>query len=335
MHVLGAAAARAGWSAVARGDGEPGGARLDVDAGQDVEVGGASAPPVVDGRSDLRDGVVPGGGLVVSLSVGAPAAPPQPEQSGWGAPSPAPPAPPAPPPAPPTPPGPPEPTAAAEPAEETSSSAVVVSLAPEDPLPDEVAAVDGPVAASGPLPVAARPAADRQQTDLEEQVEVADEDAEAVMVDGISCVRGHFNRPDALYCSRCGISTAQGTLVRRRGPRPPLGVMVVDDGSTFSVDAEYLVGRAPESDERVRGGDLRALVVHDPGGSVSRAHAELRLDGWEVDVVDAGSANGTFVAAPDGPWEPVQPGQRRRLRPADRVLLGQRVLQFESHHVRR
>ena len=38
-----------------------------------------------------------------------------------------------------------------------------------------------------------------------------------------------------------------------RNGRPPLGLLVFDDGSTYTVDAEYLIGRMPEADPRVAG----------------------------------------------------------------------------------
>ena len=71
------------------------------------------------------------------------------------------------------------------------------------------------------------------------------------------------------------------------GARPPLGLLVFDDGATYTVDAEYLVGRMPDVDERVRNGSLRSIVVEDRSGAVSRVHAEVRVDGWDVMLVDS------------------------------------------------
>lgn len=111
----------------------------------------------------------------------------------------------------------------------------------------------------------------------------------------------------------------------------PLGRLVFDDGTTFPVDAEYVVGRLPGSDERVRAGMLRPIVVEDRTGAVSRVHAEVRVVGRDVVLVDSGSRNGTFVAAPGDPaWTPVPPGRSLPLLPGARVRLGERTFVFET-----
>jgi pSer/pThr/pTyr-binding forkhead associated (FHA) protein len=111
------------------------------------------------------------------------------------------------------------------------------------------------------------------------------------------------------------------------GPRPPLGVLVLDDGSTYVVDRDIVIGRDPTS-----GDNSRSITLPDPGRSISRTHARVVLDGWEARVVDAGSANGTFVAAREAvEWTPVQPNAPVPLIPGMHVLVGQRVLSFDSH----
>lgn len=148
---------------------------------------------------------------------------------------------------------------------------------------------------------------------------------------GHLCSRGHLNDPRSHFCVLCGIRMNERTGVLVIGSRPPLGLLVFDDGATYTVDAEYLVGRMPESDDRVRTGGLRSIVVEDRSGAVSRVHAEVRVDNWDVVLVDSGSRNGTFVASPGDPaWTPVPPGRSRRLEPGMRVRLGGRTFVFES-----
>jgi hypothetical protein len=148
---------------------------------------------------------------------------------------------------------------------------------------------------------------------------------------GHLCSRGHLNDPRSHFCVLCGIRMNERTGVLVIGSRPPLGLLVFDDGATYTVDAEYLVGRMPESDDRVRSGALRSIVVEDRSGAVSRVHAEVRVDNWDVVLVDSGSRNGTFVASPGDPaWTPVPPGRSRRLEPGMRVRLGGRTFVFES-----
>ena len=147
---------------------------------------------------------------------------------------------------------------------------------------------------------------------------------------GRECPRGHLNDPRSQFCGQCGTRiNERAALVT--GVRPALGLLVFDDGSSYTVDAEYLVGRMPESDERVSGGELRSIVVEDRSGAVSRVHAEVRIDGWDVLLADSGSRNGTFVAGPTQQgWSPLPPGRSRRLVPGTRVRLGGRTFVFEA-----
>jgi len=154
--------------------------------------------------------------------------------------------------------------------------------------------------------------------------------AEAPEVQGHLCPRGHLNDPRSQFCNQCGARMDErGALVV--GARPTLGVLVFDDGASYTVDSEYLVGRMPESDQRVSAGDLGSIVVEDRSGAVSRVHAEIRIDGWDVLLADTGSRNGTFVAGPTQQgWSPLQPGRSRRLVPGTRVRMGGRTFVFEA-----
>ncbi|MGY1806249.1 FHA domain-containing protein [Blastococcus sp. SYSU D00669] len=152
-------------------------------------------------------------------------------------------------------------------------------------------------------------------------------------VKGFLCSRGHLNDPRVLFCNLCGIRMAQQTGVFVEGIRPPLGLLVFDNGATVNLDMDYLLGREPETDERVQGGQLRPLLVVDQTGGVSRHHAEIRLEGWDVTLVDIGSANGTLVAPPGAPaWSSLVPNQPVRLVPGMAVRMGSRQFAFESPH---
>jgi hypothetical protein len=152
-------------------------------------------------------------------------------------------------------------------------------------------------------------------------------------VKGFLCSRGHLNDPRVLFCNLCGIRMAEKTGVFIEGVRPPLGLLVFDNGATVSLDADYLLGREPETDERVQRGELRPLLVVDQTGGVSRHHAEVHLEGWDVVLVDTGSANGTLVAAPGAPsWASLVPYQPVRLTAGMAVRMGGRQFAFESPH---
>ncbi len=156
-----------------------------------------------------------------------------------------------------------------------------------------------------------------------------------VQVQGVICSRGHFNDPRSRFCSSCGISMVQNTQILTQGPRPPLGVMVFEDGATFSLSSDYVVGRQPEVSELVQDGLALPLPVDDPERSISRAHAELRLVDWDVHLVNLSGTNGSFVWDENGQqWVPIPEGQSVVLTPGMRVALGRRSAVFESSLVR-
>jgi hypothetical protein len=149
-----------------------------------------------------------------------------------------------------------------------------------------------------------------------------------VMVWGVNCKESHFNDPDARYCRICGVQ-----MVNRRhdlvlGPRPVIGYLVVDDGSTYKLDTDYMIGCQPEA---VSGLATRRLVLTDVDGTVSPTHAAVRLNEWEVFVADSGSRFGTHVWMPGASeWTRLEKGQSLKLAPHSHLLLGGRRLVFEA-----
>ncbi|MGF1598982.1 MAG: FHA domain-containing protein, partial [Acidimicrobiales bacterium] len=153
-------------------------------------------------------------------------------------------------------------------------------------------------------------------------------DTDGVIVLGILCSRHHFNNPRAAYCMVCGISMVHVTHNLVPGPRPTLGFVVFDDGSTFGLDRSYVIGREPGM---VDDPNTAPLTIQDNNETLSRRHAELRLTDWEVHVVDLGSTNGTFVwDAAFERWNQITPHQPMALNPGDTVALGRRTLVYES-----
>jgi len=159
--------------------------------------------------------------------------------------------------------------------------------------------------------------------------------SESPIIQGVYCKNGHFDDPEALFCAVCGISMNQQTLINRPGTRPPLGVLLLDDGSVFQLDRDYIVGREPGLDATVASGRSRPLRIADDSGIVSRVHAKVALDGWRVLVTDLGSANGTKVRLPKNAGEQVlQPHQPFVLTTGSQVDLGGRGFRYESHRGR-
>ena len=120
-----------------------------------------------------------------------------------------------------------------------------------------------------------------------------------------------------------------------RGPRPPLGLLVFDDGATYTVDADYLVGRMPDGDERVRSGELRAIARRGPhrlGLPGARRGPAARLGRGAGRQRLAQRHLRRRARAPAGPLPPHRsrrlgraPGPARRPRVHLRVAVGSRT----------
>ncbi len=156
-----------------------------------------------------------------------------------------------------------------------------------------------------------------------------------MVVKGFRCSRNHHNDPRVSFCSVCGIRMDQRTGILVDGRRPPLGLLVLDIGATFVLDDNYLLGRNPEVDEAVIRSRLRPIRLDDDSGTLSRVHAEIRLEGWDVLLIDRGSANGSFLAASgQSGWTRLTPLQPVVLSPGTHVRIGRRTFTFESAHAR-
>lgn len=157
--------------------------------------------------------------------------------------------------------------------------------------------------------------------------------AEAPMVLGVNCKNRHFNDPRTPYCAVCGISMVQMTLSLFRGPRPPLGVLFLDDGVTISLDADQLIGREPEQSWDVSEGRARPMRLIDQQGSISRRHVLVTLDEWQVKVIDLGSVNGTAIRPPGAQdFQPIGQDSPVVLETGTTVRVGQsRTFRFESN----
>ena len=147
--------------------------------------------------------------------------------------------------------------------------------------------------------------------------------AGAVMVQGVLCVRGHFNNPEAVACRTCAVGLSQDERTLSDGIRPTLGTLVLDDGTAFALNCDYVIGSAPDTDPAVAGGDVHPIALSDPTGQVARVHAEVRLVGWDVLLVALAPA---LILAPGSPqWAPAPPAEPSPLPPGTSVALGPRT----------
>jgi hypothetical protein len=152
----------------------------------------------------------------------------------------------------------------------------------------------------------------------------------ASVVEGVLCASEHFNDPEARACRQCGMGLDQQPRSVLRRQRPPLGVLVFDDGTRVTLDGDYVLGREPVLDFDVMAGRARPLRISDPEGTVSRLHLRVSLVGWQVEVSDLGSANGSVLRAPGedrtlAPFEPIV------LEPGTRIGIGHRSMQYLAY----
>lgn len=122
--------------------------------------------------------------------------------------------------------------------------------------------------------------------------------------------------------------TPQASAPRRSVPGPsfasaPTLAIIVDDGQRIEVNAQIVLGRAPEQTPA----DAQAIAIADSTRSLSRTHLRVApADGEALWIEDTFSANGTRLQAPDGSTQPLPRGQRIKVPVGTVLLLGERRL---------
>ena len=271
---------------------------LLVDEGFDwlVAVPIGSAEPPSDVRLDLHDGVVPGGGLRLTQRdrlPGEAAAVTAPVVERV------------------------EPVRASEPA--VAATRAETTVAEPSGGFVSVPLFRAPVpTVREPLPVAT--------TSLDEPVPQPD----AVLVPTLRCSAGHPNNPAATHCAYCGRSLVDGTARLLERPQPTLGILMLDDGSSYTLDAGYLIGCLPDLAIALSRGDVRPLVLPEEDG-VAPTHAEIALDGWAVTVADRALDADTWVRRPgDREWSRLEHSRPEAVVAESQIRVGERVLTFIS-----
>ncbi|MFI2282734.1 FHA domain-containing protein [Nocardia beijingensis] len=270
------------------------------------------APLTALPRTDLRSGVVPGGGFVLNAAVrragktgrprtSEPSAPDEPEPTaaaGFAAM--------------------PEPTGAADAVVQPKSGARPTgtsdAIAQATPAPRPTGAADAvPQAASGarptessrplvkprpPRPVPDRPLAWSQVQPAREPVALR-------------------KAPDD-----------GGTRAQRPAALPAdsaVGALVTEEGAAYPLDRAYVIGRGPQVDEAVRTAAAEPIVLQRDR-HVSRVHAYVSVDGGKVYIRDAAATSGTFIAGPGtDQWTRISTSPTE-LPPGWRVRISERVL---------
>ncbi|MGQ4619650.1 FHA domain-containing protein [Nocardia sp. R7R-8] len=270
------------------------------------------APPTALPRTDLRAGVVPGGGFVLHAAVrrAANTAGSRPTESSAQ--------------------GEPEPTAAAGFAampEPTGAADAVVRATP----------TARPTATSDALPPATPTARPTATSDA-----LPPATPTARPIDPVRPLakprppRSVPNRP--LAWSQ--VQPAHEPVALRKAPengaaRPAalsgdaVGALVTEDGAAYPLDRAYVIGRGPQVDESVRTATAAPILIQRDR-HVSRVHAYVSVDGGKVYIRDAAATSGTFIAGPGtDQWTRISTSPTE-LPPGWRVRISERVLTYRS-----
>lgn len=115
----------------------------------------------------------------------------------------------------------------------------------------------------------------------------------------VLCPGGHLTPPDSVRCRVCRAPVPPQSSFEV--DRPSLGVLRLPSGEALELDRGVLLGRDPVAPDDDAAPDRRVVCADGEAGDVSRTHAEVVLDGWQVFIRDLGSLNGTSVELPGEP----------------------------------
>lgn len=140
------------------------------------------------------------------------------------------------------------------------------------------------------------------------------------LVEGGRCGHGHFGHPGLRYCMICGRPLPQLNGTRALGRRPPLGILIFDDGATHVLDGDVRLAQA-EGPGTLTAGRRDEI----PAASTL---ADIRLAGWQPVV--SSEFHQIDLALPAGGHLRVAPGASARLMPGVEFTVATRRIRYES-----
>ena len=111
---------------------------------------------------------------------------------------------------------------------------------------------------------------------------------------GVLCTAGHLTAPLETTCRSCEEPVEIGAALAT-GDRPVLGTLTFDDGAVLNIDRPAAVGAEVPGGYVIDNEPATIVRLDDGVGGVSALQLEVRLSGWNVEIVDMDSENGTYT----------------------------------------
>lgn len=149
-------------------------------------------------------------------------------------------------------------------------------------------------------------------------------------VRGVRCDSGHLTAPGNTPCITCG-ALVDTYSEEEIGDRPVLGRLTFDDGAVMNIDRPAAIGTDVPAGYEIHD-ELATIVRLDDGmGGIADVQIEVRLSGWQVDVVDVSPMGGTYtlLGGERQTRTKLRTGQSITLQPGMRIEVGRRSFTFD------